>query len=381
VGTTYSWNYGAEFAPVPDIRARAVWARATRAPNINELFGGRSQTFPTGLQDPCVGVTATSTGATAVNCRASPGVLQNIATNGSFTLNQSDLQGVSGFGSGNPNLEEERGDTFTAGVVINPTSIRAIRNFVFTADYFNIRIRNAVAARGRQDILNECFQENDPVSCALITRRANPEGPNSAGSLQFIDTFPQNAAAINTEGLDFTLSYRQRLSDWGLGSGTVSAKVSYTHLMKLDFFATADSPKNPSAGEIGAAKDKATGSISYDDRTFGATLRGTFIGRSYLDDQFFNSSTFLNLTGDNVLEAGDKGTRPFSVGSYFTLDAQLRFSPAERFEFYAGVDNALNTDAPPIISGLSGNSTGTQTEAGTYDPIGRRFYAGARLKF
>lgn len=381
IGTVYSWNYGAEYAPHPDIRMRAVWARATRAPNINELFGGRSQTFPTGLQDPCVGVTLTSTTAVSANCRAAPGVLQNIQTNGSFTLNQSDLQGVSGFGSGNPNLFEEKGDTFTAGVVINPRSIDALRNFVFTADYFNIRIRDTIAARPRQDILTQCFTVNEPVACALITRRPNPEGPNSAGSLQFIDTFPANSGAFNHQGFDLTMSYRQRLSDLGLGSGTLSGKIAYTHLMKFDFFSAPDAVYNPIDGEIGAAKDRASASISYDDRQFGATLRGTYIGRSYLDNTFFSLLLPPQAADAPLLEAGDEGTRPFAVKAYFTLDSQVRFTPAERYEFYVGVDNLLNRDTPPIISGLPGNSTGTQTEAGTYDPIGRRFYAGARLKF
>jgi len=64
VGTAYSYNGGIDFAPVEDIRLTAIWARSTRAPNINELFSPPSQTFPTGLQDPCDGVTA-ATGGTA----------------------------------------------------------------------------------------------------------------------------------------------------------------------------------------------------------------------------------------------------------------------------------------------------------------------------
>jgi outer membrane receptor protein involved in Fe transport len=60
---------------------------------------------------------------------------------------------------------------------------------------------------------------------------------------------------------------------------------------------------------------------------------------------------------------------------------QLRFSPGEKYEFYLGVDNLFDNEPPPIISGLPGNDTGTETDAGTYDPIGRRFYAGVSLKF
>ena len=58
--------------------------------------------------DPCVGVTATIDGTVADNCRAAPGVLENIQTNGAFTLNQADQQGISGFDSGQPGPERGR---------------------------------------------------------------------------------------------------------------------------------------------------------------------------------------------------------------------------------------------------------------------------------
>ena len=47
-------------------------------------------------------------------------------------------------------------------------------------------------------------------------------------------------------------------------------------------------------------------------------------------------------------------------------------------QFYFGIDNVADTKAPPIVSGLPGNTTGTQTNASVYDPIGRRYYVGVR---
>lgn len=48
-------------------------------------------------------------------------------------------------------------------------------------------------------------------------------------------------------------------------------------------------------------------------------------------------------------------------------------------QFYLGLDNAFNAKPPPIISGLPGNTTGAETDASTYDPIGRRYYLGLRV--
>ena len=41
----------------------------------------------------------------------------------------------------------------------------------------------------------------------------------------------------------------------------------------------------------------------------------------------------------------------------------------------------FDTAPPPIISGLPENQTGTETDSGTYDAIGRRFYLGMRVSF
>jgi len=96
-------------------------------------------------------------------------------------------------------------------------------------------------------------------------------------------------------------------------------------------------------------------------------------GASYLDDQY---RMLFKLANGSL---PDK--KYFRVGSAFYLDSQVRFHVKKQFEFYVGVNNLLNTQPPRVITGLPGSVTGTETAAGTYDPIGRRFYSGVRLKF
>jgi outer membrane receptor protein involved in Fe transport len=59
---------------------------------------------------------------------------------------------------------------------------------------------------------------------------------------------------------------------------------------------------------------------------------------------------------------------------------QVSYQLMKKTELYFGLDNAFDVKAPPIISGLPGDVTGTETDGGTYDPIGRRWYAGIRVK-
>ncbi len=368
IGSTVSYNYGAEWSPVEDIRFRVIQARSVRAPNINELFAAPQQDFPSGLQDPCAGITATTAGTLAQNCRAAPGVAANIALNGAFTVNQADLQGITSFGGGNPNLQEEKGDSFTAGVVINPRSIDALRNLVLTVDYFNIKVNDAIVSTPLQFILSQCYNNSIQSYCDLIVRRPAAVGPNSAGSLDEVNTGPSNSGGLRTSGIDATLSYRQDLAQLGL-SGMLNLRASYTRLIKGYSVPLPNSDRDYFAGEIGAAKNRFTANVGYDNGWFGATVTGTYIGASYLDDQFILS----NFPG---MSTHDKA---FRISPEFYLDAQLRFRASDRFEFYVGGDNLLN-NRPPYLADI-GASAGQDTDAGVYDALLRRYYAGVRLSF
>jgi outer membrane receptor protein involved in Fe transport len=368
VGTTYSYNYGGEWAPIEDIRFRVIAARSVRAPNISELFSPAQQDFPSGLQDPCAGVTATSTGTISTNCRAATGVNANIARNGVFTVSQADLQGITSFAGGNANLQEEKGDSFTAGVVINPRSISALRNFVLTVDYFNIRIKDAIVTTPLQFILNQCYAQSNQSYCGLITRRAGVEGANSAGSLDELRSSPLNSGGVKTSGIDTVLTYNTDLATVGL-VGKAGVRVSYTHVLQGYTVPAPNSDRDYFNNEIGAAKDRFTTNLSYDLDNVGLTVSGTYIGASYLDDQFVLSS-FENVT---------RHDKAFRVGSQFYLDSQLRFRADEGFEFYVGGSNLLN-NKPPYLADIGG-SAGQDTAAGTYDPLGRRYYAGVRINF
>ncbi|MBK6492703.1 MAG: TonB-dependent receptor [Sphingomonadales bacterium] len=370
IGTVYSYNYGLEYAPSSDIRFRAVMARATRAPNVGELFQGPSQNFPTGLIDPCIGATATTSGVLGSQCRASAGVNANIAANGAFTLNQADVQGVSGFDSGNPNLKEERANTLTIGAIITPRSIDFLKNFNFTVDYSRTRIKGAIVSTPRQFILDQCFRQGNQPFCGFVVRRAGPEGANSAGSLQFINSGATNSGGVFNSSLDVTANYNKEI-----GGVLASASIAYTHVFKFYQVPLPGAAKDQIAGEIGAAKNRFLLTLGAKIGGLNLQYRGNYIGRSFLDDQFV-----LGLTDSagNPVKARD---RRASVGAKYYSDLQASFDVGDHFEFYAGVDNLFDTSPPPIISGLPGNVTGTETDAGTYDAIGRRFYSGIRLKF
>lgn len=357
VGKTLSWNAGLEWKPIADLKLRATRALSTRAPNINELYSPPSQTFPTGLTDPCLGVTATSSGPSDAACRADPGVAANIAANGSFTLNQSDLQGVSGFDRGNPLLNEEKGRSTTFGIVYTP---RSLGNLTLTADYFKIDISDAIVSTPRQFILSQCYG-GDASFCQFIKRRVGPVGANSAGSLDEIDSAVTNSGGVFTEGVDLTAAWSDKL-----GPGRLNTRLAYTYVKEGYLIPLPGADKDHFGGEVGGSKHKASLTLGYNLGPFGIVSQTTYIGKAYLDDQF--------------LKDYDLEPRSVSVGSKLYNDFQFTYNYGKA-QFYLGIDNAFDAKAPKLISGLPSNTTGAETDASTYDAIGRRYYAGVRMSF
>ena len=366
VGSVKTWNVGADWAPIEALRLRGTYAKAVRAPNIGELFTGPSQTFPTGLDDPCEGITLADAGSTLGDqCLSEPGVTDNIAANGGvFTLTQADSQGISGFNAGNPNLGVERSRSITFGAVFAPRDIPMLRNLVLSVDYYNIRIKDAITFPSRTTLLNQCYEEGNNSFCDFIIRRPVASGSNSAGSIEFINSGAVNSAILKTEGIDTVLQYRTSL-DRFMNGLDMNARVAWTHLLDGYSIDLPGAPKDHFAGEIGTSKDRVNGTIGLNTDKWGVSFTGTYIGEALEDD-----ISLSPLPKDAI-----------KIPAQFYLDTQVTFTPARQYEMFVGVDNLLDNKAPVILQGSVFNVTGAQTAADVYDVFGRRFYAGARLRF
>ncbi|MGH8241282.1 MAG: TonB-dependent receptor domain-containing protein, partial [Steroidobacteraceae bacterium] len=204
VGSVSSWKAGTTWAPIDEIRFRAVYSVATRAPNIGELFSGANQTFET-VPDPCEQA-ANEAGPVGDFCRSIPGIAQQLATTGGFEYTLSDAQSMEGRNLSNPEVQEEQAKTWTVGVVLTP---QALRNFTMSIDWFQIKIDDAIQLVARDYILDTCVNSlgTDPL-CSRITReQVGTPRPRTPGTVFSIDTLPLNAASIETSGVDVALGY------------------------------------------------------------------------------------------------------------------------------------------------------------------------------
>ena len=362
VGGVWAYDGGIEWSPTDSLRLRATYAHAVRAPNIGELFAAPSAGI-SAINDPCEGITASDTSELATNCKAEPGVNENIAANGGvFTLNQSDIQGVGTLSANNPAIAEETGDTIIFGAVWTPEFASGL---ALTVDWWDIEIEDAINRVGTSTVLDKCYEESLDEFCEFVARRATEATPYSAGSVEQVVRALVNSGGSWAEGIDLTARYGHDL--WG---GLANYSLSYTHLLEKGIIPLEGDPEDDSVGEIGDPENRWFATAAWDNGTWAAVLMGEFIGESYLDDTYW-----MGRYG------ADAGKENFKVDSVFYLDAQLKFRFADNYEIYLGLKNLLDEDPAPVIGGLPGGSADTGTNAGVYDAIGRRWYLGFRASF
>jgi outer membrane receptor protein involved in Fe transport len=365
VGTVFSWKVGATYAPVPDVRFRAVYARATRAPNIGELYASLSQTFPA-VTDPCDQGQGNGDGADLValpaGCAAIPGIAQTVGNRGAFAYSTSQIQTADGLLGGNPNLKQETADTITAGVVIAP---QAIRNLSLTVDYYHIKVKNAIGIIGQQISVSQCFQTGDPLFCNNVIRDAN-------GFITRVNALNLNTGSYLVSGIDVEARYAVDLATIG-----VPAKFSTDIMWNHKF----DQQQTPFPG--GPVQDEMGQADCYSCGRLGSGFRNTVNANFTLDFDRLSLNYRVNYMSplrDNLDGSTTDITR---IPAYFYHNVQAKFGIGEqqKFELYFGVNNLFDKQPPKFGDTNPVTWPGAQTVATTYDVYGRMLYAGITAKF
>ncbi len=360
VGSVSSWKFGGEWAPIDDLRFRAVYAKSTRAPNINDLFAGAGQTFPD-IIDPCNGVTNTSSDPSQSACLLDS-ALQAAVNSGPFVVGSFEKFDVSGYNQGNPNVREETAKTLTVGAVFTPTAIQGLSASI---DYFHIKVTDAIQFTGRQLILDRCYESSslDNFFCNQITRRPN------TGHLQYVNDGPANQGYQLKSGIDFKINYAM-----DIGDGTLAFDLYYVRMLKSEL-QTADGGIEDQLGDLSTSadfKNKANLGITYTGGPLTVSWKVNYLG------QIFDSLSVHNTrVADGV---PDYDLNDVSAKIYNNMQVRYAFGSDNEYELYAGVDNVFNTSAPFLPTGTASTVWGNDTSS-QYSPVGRYFYFGSRITF
>ncbi|MBA3666201.1 MAG: TonB-dependent receptor [Sphingomonas sp.] len=384
-GTVWAYNASAIWAPVKDVRFRANYGRSVRAPNQVELFSLPGQNFAPAFGDPCSSINiATGSSNRATNCAAAgrpggtdattnpsrPGVPAPNPT-GPFDFRyDSSLELVSG---GNTELQAEKADSYTVGVVVTPTFVPG---FSVSVDYYNINVKKVITSPTPQAIINACYDLSDLNNqfCSLFQRA--PAGGANSGEQAFriiegsLFQQPLNFANLVAKGIDFEVAYRGQLGD----VGRLDTRLTYTHVLDRSNFLDPTDPKRKNVivgkkgGELGDPRDSFNWNTSFKRgvMTFGYQMR-------YLSAMYLNTYEDFNSVQGRPPENADYADRQkYPAVSYH--DVRLSFDATKDYNFYLGVDNVTNRHPPLGLTGIGGGSS-------IYDNRGRFFYAGAVAKF
>jgi outer membrane receptor protein involved in Fe transport len=378
IGNVFSWSAGVEYAPISDVRIRGNYSVANRAPNIGELFSAASETFPS-VQDPCDGVTAASSDNFATACRAIPQVAAAIASTGTFKYSQADLQGINGFDGGNRNLQEEKAKTWTLGAVVTPSFLRG---FSFTADYFNIKINDAIGNIPRQTAIEQCLLTGLSQFCSNVIR---------SGVTGFITTVNAqliNIADFKTSGIDFDFRYGHRLGL--LGDDRFDAHVLWTRTLRYKTQSDPSAPVDSGLGNIEYGevfKNKINADLTYSTGHFSINWNVEYLSKMIdsPESEFDTPGTIDFLLAQGLTqEQAHRAVSHNKIAARVYHDVQIKYIVGDKkqFEIFVGAQNLLDRKPPILEDGLYyGSVTGTTTAADVYDPYGRRFYAGVQVHF
>lgn len=330
-GTVETWKLGLVYEPLDWVRLRATRSRDIRAPNVQELFGATSAAFGR-ITDPLT------------NLNGLPRV----------------------FTGGNPDLQPEVADTWTAGVVFTPygTLFDGLR---VSLDYFDISLKDAITTVGAQTIVDRCASGAADF-CELITRDetlAVIEVRNPAINLN----------RLIARGTDLELDYTLPQQPWGkLGVRLLGTWVK--DLITIDSVG----PTNR-AGQTGVQTGATPGlprwtanaSVTYDYGPLTLTLEGRYIPKGKYD------ATLVGPEDDGYSPLLPNSISTNRVDGRFYMNLAGQYTLVERggteIELFGAIYNALDRDPPVSIA----NGAGTNTML--FDVMGRLYRLGLRFRY
>ncbi len=369
--STNTFKVGMEWAPIKDARLRAGFNRAVRAPAVGDLFAP-AVIGAGGTADPCWGpaVGGLVNGHDLAFC-AKTGVTAaefgHILPNPAAQINTSL--------GGNPGLTPEIADTYTYGVVFQPTFVPRL---VMSVDYYRIVIKSTITSLTSNTVVNNCGITGSAALCGLIHRGVGT-GSLWFNNTNFVDTREVNIGHVSTQGLDLAAHYSFDVGP----AGKLGLNVSGSRALN---FLTQPLP-------TGGAYD----CVGYFGTTCGAP---TPAWRHTVNTSWMAPWAGLDITArwrylgpvtsDRVSQDPQLKQTYFAptshIGgySYFDFSASIPL-PSTGVSFRFGVNNVADKRPPIVANGNYSDcpnlSCNDNTWVGTYDTLGRYLYAHVQAKF
>jgi outer membrane receptor protein involved in Fe transport len=275
-----------------------------------------------------------------------------------------------GVTEGNPALESESADTYTAGVVLSFDRV------TLTVDWYDIELENAIGVPAHGTVYQQCLDANyNPLIgdapgshtgaelfagnpfCDLIQREylgGAPLTPGNYGADRKFSAQYINQGGIKSEGFDVQL-------DWGFDVGAGALNVGVVASF-LDTYAESPFPGADFIDYAGTLENS-----SFDYQTF-TTVR-------YQSGNWGVGVRWQHLP--SIDPAPDAAPDVRGVDSHNQFDLFANWTISDRYTLRAGIDNLLNED-PEIVGATPFDANRGATNS-NYDQFGRRLFIGIRV--
>ncbi|MGH8216968.1 MAG: TonB-dependent receptor domain-containing protein [Steroidobacteraceae bacterium] len=392
-------------------RLRGGFNRATRAPNLGELYLPLQEYFAGGpiFGDPCslrsrapfgaggaapdvsasgAGPTSLASGQTAAGAQSTYLICQAVmGANASAYYygangNQSGDAGGGGFAwlnqEGNPNLTSETADTWTAGFVFNNLGQSPwISGLSGSVDWWQIHITNAIELYSADYAYFQCYGAVSVTNAAQAAAQAAspacqamPRNQATGGPATLNESY-SNLATIGEAGVDFAVNWIAQLSDLGLhvpGGITFNSQDSL-----LQYYRTKASPASydvntdwkdsfgPTlAGTNGGAFGyRLTAAFGYVLPSFSVNLQWLFYPSA--NSAGYASTQAIIKNNEAVAKSGQGVILNYTPTSSIAAPAWYQFNLTGSWtvnswlQIRGGIDNLLDKD--PAITGASAGWT------------------------
>ncbi len=363
-GTENVWSLGLRWTVTDGVTLRGSRSRNFRAPTLTQLLAPNSTALATINVDPCdadrIGL-GPNPDVRYANClalfEANPAYGASDAPDGATAAerlalfldpaeNYARTYVTSG---GNPDLGNEVSDTWSYGIVLQPTFIPGL---TITADRIEVDLEGGLSAFTTTNFAETCVDNIDQPTefCDAFTRLAADDGTSVAGTIIEGRTTTVNAGITRFKGEIYNVNYMVPLRDIFAGNpGSLELSVEATHTSLLE---TSITGTDYTRTDDTAAQPDWVG--RFDLRYYKGPFRFTY------QIQFRGET---RAAFDQTVENNPNPT--LDANWLHNLSAQYEIG---NFTLRGGVNNLFDT--MPSYPSLSYG-----------DIIGRRFFVGANFKY
>ena len=359
------------YAPSPTFKFRAGYNRATRAPNVVELYQPQRLLLG-GSYDPCTNEEGQTPDFTLEQCLRTGVTAAQYGTLAPSTAGQYNT-----WSGGNPNLNPEVADTTTFGLVITPTGT----SLSIALDYYDIKLDKTISFLTFDDVVSQCGLTGDSYLCGLIHRdRFGSLWRLQSTTEGFVDTLNENVGKREVEGIDLNVAYT-------LPAGNTFFSFNLTGTYTNKFFLDTGLYLYDCVGWYGAkCNNPYSASVSMQPKwrhlfrtswqtgSTVLTLGWRYMG-SMTAEEASDQSALANPGAIDQLKANEA----LEYAAWNWLDLAVGFQLAKGVQFNFGVNNILDKQ-PPRGAGSEADDY-AKGFYGSYDPYGRYIHSSIQFAF